>query len=141
MALLSVVGEALNNIREHSGARAVSISIVSDESARRARGCLDDGRGFDVEEELLRAARRGHMGLAGVYERVRLLGGHCRIESRPGGPSEIAVALPRCWQSAAARAERAGVGAGRAAGRWPPRSGRRRRARARRRSGRRRCGC
>ena len=29
--------------------------------------------------------------LAGVYERVRLLGGHCRIESRPGGPSEIAA--------------------------------------------------
>ncbi len=49
----------------------------------RAR-VLDDGRGFDVEEELLRAARSGHMGLAGVYERVRLLGGHCRIESRRG---------------------------------------------------------
>jgi signal transduction histidine kinase len=97
MALLSVLGEALNNIREHSRARAVSISIVSDESGVRAR-VLDDGRGFDVEEELLRAARRGHMGLAGVYERVRLLGGHCRIESRRGGPSEVAVALPR-WQA------------------------------------------
>ncbi len=97
MALLSVLGEALNNIREHSRARAVSISIVSDESGVRAR-VLDDGRGFDVEEELLRAARRGHMGLAGVYERVRLLGGHCLIESRPGGPSEITVALPR-WQA------------------------------------------
>ncbi len=100
MALLSVVGEALNNIREHSGATGVAISIVSDESGVRAR-VLDDGCGFDVEEELLRAARRGHMGLAGVYERVRLLGGHCRIESRPGGPSEIAIALPR-WQLPAA---------------------------------------
>lgn len=97
MALLSVLGEALNNIREHSGASAVSISIVSDDSGVRAR-VLDDGCGFDVEEELLRAARRGHMGLAGVYERVRLLGGHCRIESRRGGPSEITVALPR-WQA------------------------------------------
>ena len=104
MALLSVFGEALNNIREHSGATRVTISIVSDESGVRAR-VLDDGRGFDVEEELLRAARRGHMGLAGVYERVRLLGGHCRIESRPGGPSEIAIALPR-WQAAGDRARR-----------------------------------
>jgi signal transduction histidine kinase len=94
MALLSVVGEALNNIREHSRASAVSISIVGDEAGVRAH-VGDDGRGFDVEAELLRAARRGHMGLAGVYERVRLLGGHCRIESRPGGPSEIAIALPR----------------------------------------------
>ena len=107
MALLSVVGEALNNVREHSGASAVSISIVSDESGVRAR-VLDDGRGFDVEEELLRAARRGHMGLAGVYERVRLLGGHCRIDSRRGAGSEIAVALPR-WQ--APPAERAVAGA------------------------------
>lgn len=107
MALLSVIGEALNNIREHSRARAVSISIVSDEAGVRAR-VLDDGRGFDVEAELLRAARRGHMGLAGVYERVRLLGGHCRIESRRGGPSEITVALPR-WQ--APPAERAVAGA------------------------------
>jgi signal transduction histidine kinase len=106
MALLSVVGEALNNIREHSRARAVAISIVSDESGVRAH-VLDDGCGFDVEEELLRAARRGHMGLAGVYERVRLLGGHCRIESRRGGPSEIAVALPR-WQ--APPAERVAAG-------------------------------
>jgi signal transduction histidine kinase len=107
MALLSVIGEALNNIREHSRARAVSISIVSDEDGVRAR-VVDDGLGFDVEEELLRAARRGHMGLAGVYERVRLLGGHCRIESRRGGPSEITVALPR-WQ--APPAERAAAGA------------------------------
>jgi signal transduction histidine kinase len=106
MALLSVAGEALNNIREHSGAAAVSISIVADEAGVRAR-VGDDGRGFDVEEELLRAARRGHMGLAGVHERVRLLGGHCRIESRPGGPSEIAIALPR-WQAPASGRAAAG---------------------------------
>ncbi len=102
MALLSVVGEALNNIREHSLARTAEVSIVQDETGVRAR-VRDDGRGFDVEAELLRAARRGHMGLAGVYERVRLLGGHCRVESRPGGPTEIAIALPR-WQAPAEQA-------------------------------------
>ncbi len=99
MAVLSVIGEALSNVREHSAASAVAISVVADADGLRAR-VWDDGRGFDVEAELLRAARRGHMGLAGVYERVRLLGGHCRIESRPGGPSEIAIALPR-WQAPA----------------------------------------
>jgi signal transduction histidine kinase len=103
MALLAVVGEALNNIREHSGAEHVAISIVQDQEGVRAN-VRDDGHGFDVEGELLRAARRGHMGLAGVYERVRLLGGHCRVESRPGGPTEIALALPR-WELAAAPAE------------------------------------
>ena len=98
MALLSVVGEALSNVREHSGASSVQIWIAQDEAGVRAR-VRDDGHGFDVEAELLRAARRGHMGLAGVYERVRLLGGHCRVESHAGGPSEIAIALPR-WQAA-----------------------------------------
>jgi signal transduction histidine kinase len=107
MALLSVVGEGLSNIREHSGASSVSVSILSDDSGVRAY-VRDDGRGFDVEAELLRAARRGHMGLAGVYERVRLLGGHCRVESRPGGPSEIAIALPRWRASGAGRAAASG---------------------------------
>jgi signal transduction histidine kinase len=96
IAVLSVVGEALNNVREHSGAGEVSISIVLDGDGLHAR-VTDDGRGFDIEEGLIRAARGGRMGLAGMHERVRLLGGNCRIESRPGGPTEISLALPP-WQ-------------------------------------------
>ena len=33
------------------------------------------------------------MGLLGMNERVRLLGGRCSIESRPGGPTIVSVAL------------------------------------------------
>jgi len=50
-----------------------------------------------VIEELVRAARGGRMGLAGMHERVRLLGGHCRVDSPVGGPTEISLALPP-WQ-------------------------------------------
>ncbi len=71
----------------------------------------DDGRGFDVERELLRAARSGHMGLAGMHERVRLLDGHCRVDSRPGGPTEVTLALPR-WRGLAAGAGAAGNASG-----------------------------
>jgi signal transduction histidine kinase len=99
LAVLSVVGEALNNVREHGEASAVSVTITLDRDGLRAR-VRDDGRGFDVESELLRAARSGHMGLAGMHERVRLLNGHCRVESRPGGPSEVTLALPR-WHAPA----------------------------------------
>jgi signal transduction histidine kinase len=101
IAVLSVVGEALNNVREHSGAAEVSVAIVLDQDGLHAR-VSDDGNGFDIEEGLIRAARRGRMGLAGMHERVRLLGGHCRIESRPGGPTEISLALPPWLPSAAA---------------------------------------
>jgi signal transduction histidine kinase len=96
IALLNIVQEALSNIREHSDANKAMINISLDATGVEAR-VIDDGRGFDVEKTLVSAARRGRLGLAGVYERVRLLGGQCRIESRPGGPTVIHVVLPR-WQ-------------------------------------------
>jgi signal transduction histidine kinase len=96
IALLNIVQEALSNVREHSGASAVSVSVAMEAAGVQAR-VIDDGRGFDVERTLVTAARGGRLGLAGLHERVRLLGGQCRIESRPGGPSEIAVTIPR-WE-------------------------------------------
>jgi signal transduction histidine kinase len=102
LAVLNVVGEALNNVREHGEASAVSVTITLHRDGLRAR-VRDDGRGFDVESELLRAARSGHMGLAGMHERVRLLDGHCRVDSRAGGPTEVTLALPR-WRAPVAEA-------------------------------------
>ena len=54
----------------------------------------DDGRGFEPEAELVRAARGGHLGLVGMHERVRMLGGLTRIDSRPGGPTRISARIP-----------------------------------------------
>ena len=54
----------------------------------------DDGRGFEPESTLVRAARDGHLGLVGMHERVRMLGGHTQIDSRPGGPTTISASLP-----------------------------------------------
>jgi signal transduction histidine kinase len=95
-ALLNIIQEALSNVREHSEAGDVTVSVAMDAAGVKAQ-IVDDGRGFDVERTLVSAARGGRLGLAGMYERVRLLGGQCRIESRPGGPSEIAVTIPR-WE-------------------------------------------
>jgi signal transduction histidine kinase len=97
IALLSVVGEALNNIREHGRKVSeveVAIRLGADGVDARVR---DDGRGFDVEAALLDAAQRGRIGLAGIYERVRLLDGECVVESRPGGPTTVSLKLPR-WE-------------------------------------------
>jgi signal transduction histidine kinase len=101
IALLSVVGEALNNVREHgAGVTDVRVEIAFDESGASAR-VVDDGCGFDVEAALLSAARRGRMGLAGIHERVRLLGGRCVVDSRPGGSTSVSLSLPR-WEPLAA---------------------------------------
>ncbi|HWF31965.1 MAG TPA: ATP-binding protein [Solirubrobacteraceae bacterium] len=97
IALLSVVGEALNNVREHGRTVSrveVAIRLGAGGVGARVR---DDGCGFDVEAALLDAARRGRIGLAGIYERVRLLDGECVVESRPGGPTTVSLKLPR-WE-------------------------------------------
>jgi signal transduction histidine kinase len=93
ITLLALIREALNNIREHSQASRVSIAVSSGPDGVIAT-VFDDGRGFDPEQELIRAARGGHLGLVGMHERVRVLGGVTSIESRPGGPTVISVNLP-----------------------------------------------
>lgn len=97
ITLLALIREALSNIREHSRARHVTIAVSS-----RARGVdarvVDDGRGFEPETTLLRAARDGRLGLVGMHERVRMLGGRTQIESRRGGPTVISATLP-AWPS------------------------------------------
>jgi signal transduction histidine kinase len=94
ITLLSLVREALSNIRKHSDAQAVRITIESDERGVHAE-ITDDGRGFDTESTLVRAARAGRLGLVGMHERVRMLGGRTEITSRPGGPTVISATLPR----------------------------------------------
>jgi signal transduction histidine kinase len=93
IALLAVIRESLSNIREHSDARHVTISVSRGGEVVDAT-VTDDGRGFDPETALVSAARRGHLGLVGMHERVRLLGGQTKIDSRPGGPTVISVSLP-----------------------------------------------
>jgi two-component system sensor histidine kinase DegS len=105
IALLSVIGEALNNVREHATAAAdVRIEVDFGVGGVSAR-VVDDGSGFDVEAALVSAARRGRMGLAGIHERVRLLGGRCVVDSRPGGPTAVALSLPR-WEPLAGTSPR-----------------------------------
>jgi signal transduction histidine kinase len=94
IALLALVQEALSNVRKHGEASAVRISIVPDRDGIRAQ-VTDDGRGFDPETTVDRAARAGRLGLVGMYERVRMLGGQTQINSRPGGPTVVSAVLPR----------------------------------------------
>ncbi len=96
IALVRIVQEALSNIREHSGAARVRLSVVRTNGAVRAE-IDDDGRGFELERTLVRAAKRGRMGLVGMSERALLLGGAFDVHSAPGGPTRIAVTLPE-WR-------------------------------------------
>ncbi len=54
----------------------------------------DDGRGFDVPAAWELAKRGGGLGLAGMRERVTLLGGELDIRSQPGEGTEVYAFIP-----------------------------------------------
>ena len=93
ITLLALIREALNNVQKHSQASRVTITVAAHSRGVDAQ-VTDNGRGFDPEQTLVQAAREGHLGVVGIHERVRMLGGHARIESRPGGPTVISVTIP-----------------------------------------------
>lgn len=92
LLLFRIAQEALRNVVRHAGASIATISVRGDE--RRLRMTIaDDGRGFQVPPMLSDLAGTGRLGLAGMAERVRLLGGTLHITSMPGRGSLIEVEL------------------------------------------------
>jgi signal transduction histidine kinase len=86
IALYRTVQEALTNVVRHSGAEGVSI-VATAQDGRIRLVVDDDGRGFDA------SAPTDRLGLAGIRERVELLGGTLRVESSPGGGAAVVVDL------------------------------------------------
>jgi len=87
--LYRVVQEGLTNAFQHSGARKVQVGLAMD-SAEVACTIADDGRGFDVNS----STRKG-LGLIGMQERIRDLGGAVRIASSLGRGTRVEIRLPR----------------------------------------------
>lgn len=83
-----VVQEALTNARKYSGSDRITIQLhqLGDDLELEIR---DFGTGFDVE-----SARKRGFGLLGMTERVRLLGGQCRIESKINHGTGVIARLP-----------------------------------------------
>lgn len=104
IALVGLIREALSNIREHSGAKHVSIELVADREGVRAT-VADDGRGFDAETRLCGRAGVAIWVSTGMHERVRMLGGRTEIDSRPGGPTVISIRIPPAPEGAPRRSD------------------------------------
>ncbi len=92
IVVFRVVQEALSNVRKHSGASHVAVTVRSTRSVIEV-SVADDGRGFDPAV----AAASGRLGLAGVAERVRLLGGVVEIQGRVGEGTKVRATLPH-WR-------------------------------------------
>jgi signal transduction histidine kinase len=96
IAIFRAIQESLANVREHSGATEVALRVRMRRSSVEVR-ITDNGHGFEVSRALARAAQRGRLGLVGIGERMRMLGGSFEIDSAPGGPTTMLMTLPR-WQ-------------------------------------------
>ena len=96
ITVFRAIQEALANIREHAGATTVSVRMRARRSAIELQ-IVDDGMGFEVERALAKAAQRGRLGLVGIGERVRMVGGTFELSSQPGGPTMLKLTLPR-WE-------------------------------------------
>jgi len=90
-----IVQEALMNVRKHSGARNVVVSLESGDSFWTL-AIEDDGCGFDFSGRLshaeLDAARNGPMI---IRERVRSIEGELTVESHPGRGSRLEIHIPQ----------------------------------------------
>jgi signal transduction histidine kinase len=86
--LYRVVQEALTNCARHSHARKVRVCIAMQDNVVVA-SVSDDGAGFDS------ASTKGHgLGLLGMGERVRELGGRFVITSAPGRGTHVEARIP-----------------------------------------------
>jgi signal transduction histidine kinase len=86
LCVYRVVQEAVNNAQRHAHAKNVVVELAQVAGAIRVK-VADDGSGFDVK-------RTRGMGLLGMEERVKRLGGRITVDSQPGGGTTIAAELP-----------------------------------------------
>ena len=90
--LYRLIQEGLNNIHKHADAGHAAIRLVASFPNIILR-IEDDGRGFDLKERLKAIKGEKRMGLQSMAERVRLLGGKMRIQSRPNEGTKILVEI------------------------------------------------
>jgi signal transduction histidine kinase len=83
-----VIQEALTNCARHAHASSVSVRLTSTDSGVRLR-IADDGVGFAL------ASHRDGLGLRGLEERVKELGGVLDIVSAPRRGTTLSIRLPQ----------------------------------------------
>jgi signal transduction histidine kinase len=86
--VLRILQEALTNIRKHADATVVRVGAEVD-GGMLTLHVVDNGRGFRPAE----TAGDG-LGLQGMRERARLMGGELRVTSEPSGGTEVRLSVP-----------------------------------------------
>lgn len=93
ISLYRLIQEALNNIKKHANASRATVRLVASYPSVILR-IEDDGKGFDVKNQMAKALNDKRMGLRSMQERVNLLRGEMTIQSRPLQGTKIFIKFP-----------------------------------------------
>ena len=91
--LFRIAQEALRNVERHAGAATAQMGL-SFTSSDVILAVEDDGVGFSPPSSMVRAAAEGNLGLLGMEERARLIGGSLEIKSQPGKGATVVATIP-----------------------------------------------
>jgi signal transduction histidine kinase len=80
-------------VLRHAQARSVDIGISIDASGVLLQ-VSDDGKGLPLGISPETLELQGHMGLAGMRERITALGGTVRLQARTGAGAVLEVLVP-----------------------------------------------
>ena len=92
-----IVQGALTNVARHSHVKSFSVELLLRSETVRLN-ISDDGDGFDMESTFQSVISGNSLGLAGMRERVEMIGGTIEFLSHPGDGTEIHINLPRTKQ-------------------------------------------
>jgi signal transduction histidine kinase len=93
LMLFRIAQEALNNVRKHAKATEVVTRVKLEDSAVELT-IADNGRGFRPPTLLDHPSMADRLGLIGMHERARLLGGTLSLHSAPGEGTKVVVHVP-----------------------------------------------
>lgn len=106
-AVFRIIQEGLTNVLKHAGASRAWVRLFRDDMGLAAE-VGDDGVGVPTLDPEL-ADRSGRLGLFGMVERARLLGGDMAIGPRPGGGTLLRLRVPISGRAPAVATARGAV--------------------------------
>jgi signal transduction histidine kinase len=91
--LTRIVHEGLSNVDRHAEAGRVVVELASGERSVSLT-VRDDGRGFAGPRDVQSLQAAGHLGIIGMMERARSVGGELELITAPGQGTTVRVWLP-----------------------------------------------
>lgn len=93
LVLFRIAQAALNNVKKHAEATQATITVKFAEDLVEM-AVQDNGKGFTLRASIEELAVAGHLGLIGMRERARLLGGNLSIQTQPGRGTKVTITVP-----------------------------------------------